>query len=141
MDRERAEAITELAALHAAVDRLLAERRYDDIAPLLKGQEELAENDNAAVITYYMCLIHAKEKESGEETILTKIGTMDELVERFTRLKFLLRRLDYGVSDDGTASLKRFLERQRVSLCELATMLEYCVLDKDKVWEEIRRAL
>lgn len=131
----------DLETVYRKMDEFLVSGQYDEIILLLNRCEELAKNNNTLVIIYYMCAIYLKEKEAGTETILSKIGTMEELVTRYKRLKFLLYRLDYGVSDDGAESLCRFLVEQRVSPYELTTMIDYCAVHKDRVWGAIRNAL
>ena len=128
----------DITTLHKKVNDMFAEHRYDEIEPFLREYEGIAENDNMLVTTFYMCQIYDQEKAAGEETLFSKVNTMEELVTRHTRLKFLLRRLDYGVSDDGADSLYRFLVQFRVSSYKLLTTVEYWIIHKDKVWEAIR---
>ena len=128
----------DIITLHKTVNDMFAEHQYDEIEPFLREYEGIAENDNMLVTTFYMCWIYNQEKAAGEETLFSKVSTMEELVARHTRLKFLLRRLDYGVSDDGADSLYRFLVQFHVSSYELLTTVEYCIIHKDKVWEAIK---
>lgn len=131
----------DLEIVYRQMDEFLAANQYDRIILLLIQYGELTKNTNKLAIIYYMCVIYLKEKEAGVETILSKIGTVEELVTRYRRLKFLLYRLDYGVSDDGVESLYRFLVEQRVSAYELTAMVDYCAVHKDEVWRAIRKVL
>lgn len=125
--------------LKAQIDILFAGRQYDEIEPLLSSNREIVKNDNVlATVIYLLHYVYQKEKEAGIETIFSKVNTVKELIERYTCLKFLLRRLDFDLSEDGANTLHRFLSEQRVSSFELITAVNFSVVHKDKVWREIK---
>ena len=125
--------------VEAYIDTLLAAHRYEEIKPFLETYMNIVSNDISLAIVYYLCDIYHQEKEEGIDPVFSKVNTLEELLERYTGLKFLLRRLDFGVSDCGADDLHLFIQNLQVSPVELAEMIDYSVVHKDRVWKEIER--
>lgn len=121
------------------IDTLLAAHRYEEIKPFLESYMNIVKNDINLAIVYYLCDIYEQEKAEGMDPVFSKVNTLDELLERYTGLKFLLRRLDFGVSDCGADDLNLFMQNFQVSPVELAKMMDYSVVHKDRVWKEIEK--
>ena len=63
---------------------------------------------------------------------------MEELVERYTRLKFYLRRIEFCVTGNQMGTFYEFLTRNRVSSYELLQVIDFSVIHKEKVLEMIK---
>ena len=63
---------------------------------------------------------------------------MDELLERYTILKFYLRRIDFDVMDDSLDAFYQFLSQSRISSYELLRVIDFSVVHKEKVLRLIK---
>lgn len=97
------------------VNKLIAGGDYDAVKPLLLSYKDITEHDNDLAMTCYLCTIHEQEKAAGQESVFAKVGGMDELLERYTVLKFYLRRIDFDVADD-IEPFYQFLSEQKIFL-------------------------
>lgn len=120
------------------VDRLIADGDYDNIKSLLLSYKEVTEHDNDLAMTCYLCTIHEQEKAAGQESVFAKVDSVDALLERYTALKFYLRRMDFDVADDDMDSFYQFLSEQRISSYEMLRVIDFCVVHKDKVLQMIK---
>ncbi len=118
--------------LRRQVNDLLQNGKYDDIKPLLLSYKDTTEYDNDLAMVCYLCTIHEREKEAGQPTLFTKITDVDELLERYTALKFYLRRIDFDVLDE-LESFYQFLLQNQVSSYELLRAIDFGVVNRDKV--------
>ena len=131
MDRE---------TLQLQVRNLFAARQYDAIISILFNNKDIANRDSFLAIFFLLCFIYSQEKEAGLDTIFSKVSTPEELMERYTRLKFLLTRLDFGISDDDNEKeLGQFIVGQQVTPYELQVMMERNVIHQSQVWEKLKR--
>lgn len=130
MDRE---------TLQLQVRNLFAARQYDAIISILFNNKDIANRDSFLAIFFLLCFIYSQEKEAGLDTIFSKVSTPEELMERYTRLKFLLTRLDFGISDDNEKELGQFIAEQQVTPYELKVMMEHNVIHISQVWEKLKR--
>lgn len=122
------------------VDQLIHDRAYDKIRPLLLANKETTEKNDDLATLCYLCTIYEKEKHEGIPTIFSKISSMEELLERYSVLKFYLRRMDFDVLDGGKESFYQFLSENQVSSHELCTVLEFSIMHKEKVMQMIKNA-
>ena len=121
------------------VDKLIADGKYDDIKSFLLSYKELTEHDNDLAMTCYLCTIHEQEREAGVDSVFAKVPNMSALLERYTILKFYLRRMDFDVMDDeGMASFYQFLSQNQVSSYELLRVIDFSVVNKDKVLGKVK---
>ena len=130
MDRE---------TLQLRVRNLFAARQYDAIINILFQYKDIANRDSFLAIFFLLCFIYSQEKEAGLDTIFSKVSTPEELMERYTRLKFLLTRLDFGISADNEKEMGQFIAEQQVTPYELQVMMERNVIHQSQVWEKLKR--
>ena len=130
MDRE---------TLQLQVRSLFDAQQYDAIINILFDNKDIANRDNFLAIFFLLCFIYSQEKEAGLDTIFSKVSTPEELMERYTRLKFLLTRLDFGISADNEKEMGQFIAEQQVTPYELQVMMAHNVLHKSQVWEKLKR--
>lgn len=121
------------------VNTLFASQQYDAIIKLLFDNKSVANHDNFLATIFMLCFIYAQEKEAGEKTIFSKVNTVDELLERYTKLKFLLTRVDFDVSDENVPELHQFMEEYQVSSHEMKVIIDHNVMHKELVWEKIKK--
>ena len=118
--------------LRRQVNDLLQNGKYDDVKQRLLSNKDTTEHDNDLAMVCYLCTIHEREKEAGQPTLFTKITDVDELLERYTALKFYLRRIDFDVLDE-LESFYQFLLQNQVSSYELLRAIDFGVVNRDKV--------
>lgn len=124
--------------LYTQVNMLLSEHRYDEIKPLLLKYKETTEHDNTLSMTCYLCTVHEREQEAGQPSIFSKISDIDELIDRYTRLKFFLRRIDFDLLDEGLEDFYTFITQCQISSYELLAAIDFGVVYKEKVLKVIK---
>lgn len=122
--------------LRQQVDHLLQTGKYDEIKSLLLAYKDTTEHDNDLAMVCYLCTIYEQEQAAGQRTIFEKTGSTAALLERYTALKFFLRRIDFDVMDD-MGMFYRFLSEKQISSYELLRVIDFCVVHKDKVLQKI----
>lgn len=120
------------------IDRIITDREYDSILPVLLIYKEMTEQDNDLATVSYLCIIYEQEKKAGCPVIFSKISSMEELLERYTRLKFFLRRIDFGVIGNQMEIFCEFLIQNRISSYELLQVIDFSVVNKEKVLRIIK---
>ncbi len=118
--------------LKQQVNDLLKNGKYDDIKPLLLSYKDTTEHDNDLAMVCYLCTICEREKAAGEQVLFSKISDMDELLDRYTALKFYLRRIDFDVLDE-MESFYQFLLQNQISSYELLRVIDFSIVNRDKV--------
>ena len=122
------------------VNELIRNQKYDEIEPLLFSHRKKTKSDNDLAVTYYLCAVYKQEKPAGQPVIFSKVSSVEELMERYTVLKFYLRRIDFDVAD-SLEEFQQFLIEAQVSPYELLKVMDYCVVHKDKVLKAIEGGL
>lgn len=118
------------------VNDLFRKHEYDAVKTLLLAYKDTTEHHNGLAMVCYLCMIYEHEKEAGQQTLFSKISDMDELLDRYTALKFYLRRIEFGVADE-LETFYQFLLQNQVSSYELLGVMDFCVVNKDKVLKVI----
>lgn len=126
--------------LRRQIDDLLQSGKYDDIKPLLLSYKDTTEHDNDLAMVCYLCTIHEREKEAGQPTLFTKIADVEGLLERYTALKFYLRRIDFEVLDE-LEPFYQFLLQNQISSYELLRVIDFSVVNRDKVLRVIQEGV
>ena len=123
--------------LRQKVDQLIENGEYAQIKPLLLSYKDVTEHDNELAMTCYLCTIYDQETAAGQVTIFDKVSDVEELLERYTRLKFYLRRIDFDIFDENVG-FYQFLSECQVSSYELLRTIDFSVVHKDKVLQYIK---
>ena len=118
--------------LKRQVNEMIAGGRYDDIKETLLSWKDMTEHDNELAMLCYLCTIYEQEKAAGQETLFSKVSDMEELLGRYTALKFYLRRIDFGVMDEIDMFFQ-FLSHHQVSSYELLRVMDFCVVHRERV--------
>lgn len=119
--------------LKEKVDGLCRQRAYDQIETILLQYKDITEHDNDLAMVYYLMKIYKQEKAAGQKNILEKTGSISALLERYTILKFYLRRIEFDVIGESLQDFFRFIAHNEVSVYELLTVMEYSVVSREKV--------
>ena len=135
---EWVEGETDAKQLKEQVNTLLHTHRYDEIKTLLLSYKDTTEHDNTLAAVCYLCTIYDQEKAAGQDTVFSKVDSVDELLERYTILKFYLRRIDFDVMDDSLDAFYQFLSQSRISSYELLRVIDFSVVHKEKVLRLIK---
>ncbi len=128
----------DIPELKKQIDRLLADAGYDQIKPLLLSHKAMTERDNDLATVCYLCTIYEQEREAGQDVIFSKISCMRELLERYTKLKFYLRRIDFDIMDSSRNDFDQFLVQNRISSYELLRVIDFSIIHKDKVLRAVK---
>ena len=124
--------------LKRKVDELCQVHEYDQIETALLEYKDITEHDNDLATIYYLIGIYKQEKAAGKKTILEKVGSVADLLERCTILKFYLRRIDFDIVGEDLQDFYQFMVQNEVSVYELLTVIEYSVVHKEKVRKVIQ---
>lgn len=124
--------------LKEQINQMIAGGEYDSILPMLLLHKEVTEKDNDLATVCYLCKIYEHEKKAGCAVIFSKISDMEELLERYTRLKFYLRRIDFDVMGNQIETFYEFLTTNRISSYELLQAVDFSVINREKVLKTIR---
>lgn len=125
-------------ALREKINQLLRVHAYDQIETVLLEYKEITEHDNDLATVYYLMGIYKQEKAAGKKTILEKASSVADLLERYTILKFYLRRIDFDIVGESLQDFYQFMMQNEVSVYELLTVIEYSVVHKEKVRKVIQ---
>lgn len=125
--------------LRNEVDKLIRQGSFEQIKELLLAYKKVTEHDNNLATVCYLCSVYEKEKAAGVPVIFSKVSDMEELLTRYTRLKFYLRRIEYDVLEEGEIdTFHQFLIQNQVSEYELSTVIDFSVCRREKVLNAIR---
>ena len=122
------------------INELFKTKQYDRIKELLMSNGK-AFKVNDLTIAYYLIPVCEQEKEEGRQQLFEKVESLEELIKRYKKLVFYLRRIDFDVIDDGMDEFYLFLEQNKVSLQELFIVLYCGVVHKEKVQRIIQEKI
>ncbi|MDD6810707.1 MAG: hypothetical protein PUD93_02395 [Lachnospiraceae bacterium] len=120
------------------IDELLCTHEYDKIKEVLLTYKNITEHSNELATIFYLTKIYEQEKDARQKTIFEKVQNVSQLLERYTVLKFYLRRIDFDVIGNGLQEFYLFLIQNEISSYELITIIEYSVVHKEKVLKVIK---
>lgn len=120
------------------IDELIAAKAYEQIKELILNYKTISEKNNDIATIFHLLSIYENERAAGQKTIFDKVQNIEQLLERYTQLKFYLRRMDFDVIGDGMQDFFQFLVKEEVSAFELKLLINQCVVQKEKVWSLIK---
>ena len=125
------------------LNTFLAEGNYEGCRKLLLTNEEskkIIDKTNDFVIAKYMLSACEQEKKEGEQILFEKVKSLEELVNRYTKLMFYLRRLDFeiGTESEYIDEFNQFLAQNQVSSSELLLVLYCSVPNIEKVLQIVK---
>lgn len=122
--------------LRQQIENLLLIGKYDEVKPRLLSYKDITEHDNDLATVCYLCTIYEQEKRAGQETLFSKVSGVNKLLERYTLLKFYLRRIEFDIMDDMEL-FYLFLAQSRISSYEMMCTIDFSVVHKEKVLQAI----
>lgn len=120
------------------INELIEAGSYDQIKGLILKYKSISEKDNDISTVFYLLPIYESEKAAGQKTLFEKVKNTEQLLSRYTKLKFYLRRIDFDVIGDGLPDFFGYLIESEVSPYELNVVMKYSVVHKEKVLGVIR---
>lgn len=118
------------------INELMQKKDYEMVWKLLEENQEVYSNEFA--VCQWLFKAYVQERDSNQCTVFEKAGSFEKLIERFTKLKFYLRRIDFGVIDDNVMDeILQFLVLSRVSSYELLVVADCSVINKERVLQAI----
>lgn len=124
--------------LRDIINELIVLKEYDQIKEKILAYKTISERCNDLSTIFHLFPIYESEKAAGQKTIFEKVENINQLITRYTILKFYLRRMDFGILGNDLNAFFRFLIEQEISSYELKVVVDYSVVNEDKVWEAIR---
>lgn len=113
--------------------------QYEYVQKALEAFEHNGKNNNLLLLKH-ISGISKLEKEAGINPQIIGCGlTAEELLERYTRTKFYLRRIEMGERIDAE-SVYHWIRTNSFSHIEILKNVEYNIIDKKRVLEQIALA-
>lgn len=103
---------------------------------ILNNNIETAKADNDFSHIPFAYNVSIQEEQAGVPLLLSKVKSIDELVERSTKLKFYLQRIDFDAADECMEEIFGFIGKNNVSVYELISTIYLCTFHQEKmlVW-------
>lgn len=111
----------------------------NDIEPVIAIYKQLPEDFEHTTETATLSIIfkiYEKEKESEESSFLDGCFTVDELLERYDRLKLYLRRYDFDVCCDATEFMD-FIIENHISSLAISFVVNTSIIHQKEVLNEV----
>jgi len=119
------------------IDEKIRHSEIRDIRSYLQENMDIIKYDNDLMVVWYLGMVADKEMQAGKKSVFERVASLEELLERYRKLKFYMRRIEYDVMEEAE-EFYSFLSEQRVSEFELMGIVDSCVYDKEKVWKNFQ---
>lgn len=116
------------------INKMIQNKESDKILPFLQDNMDTIKYDNDLMVIWYLGMMTQKEIAAGMCSVFEKENSMLDLLDRYHKLKFYLRRIEYDVMEDANEFLM-FLSEKNVSEYELIGMVDSVNYDKAKIWK------
>lgn len=120
------------------INELIATGSYDRIKKLILNHKSISEKNNDISTIFYLLPVYENEKAAGMKTIFDKVKNVEQILMRYTTLKFYLRRIDFNVIGEELSDFFQYLIDAEVSPYELNVVMKQSVVHKEKVLRVIR---
>lgn len=114
------------------IEKLLSQNEYAAVELMLAKAESLNVWVTELSVMRQIFEIRGLEKTAGKDCFFEERITYQKLLEKYTDIKFQLRRVEYGLEKDGK-TLMESVQEGRISLQGLEYMIEHCVCDQIRV--------
>lgn len=115
------------------INRCFAQGDIPKMMEILNNNIEIAKADNDFSNIPFAYNVSIQEEQVGLPILLSKVKSIDELVERSTRLKFYLRRIDFDAADECMEEIFAFIGENSISVYELISTIYLCTFHKEKM--------
>ena len=115
------------------INRCFSQGDIPKMIEILNNNIETAKADNDFSHIPFAYNVSIQEEQAGVPILLSKVKSIDELVERSTRLKFYLRRIDFDAADECMEEIFEFIDKNNVSVYELISTIYLCTFHQEKM--------
>lgn len=115
------------------INRCFIQGDIPKMIELLNNNIETAKADNDFSHIPFAYNVSLQEEQAGVPILLSKVKSVDELVERSTRLKFYLRRIDFDAADECMEEIFEFIDKNNVSVYELISTIYLGTFHQEKM--------
>lgn len=119
-------------------NELLQTGRYMEIRKLFDLYADIVGRKNDLAIARLMFSVFEQEKEEGKKGLYEKVESLDEIVNRYTKLMFYLRRFEFDIMDSNIDEFNRFLKTNQISSQELFAVMYCGNINREKVLQIIQ---
>lgn len=119
-------------------NELLQTGRYMEIRKLFDLYADIVGGENDLAVARVMFSVFEQEKEEGQTGVYEKVGSLEEIVNRYTKLMFYLRRFEFDIMDSNMDEFNRFLETNQISSQELFVVMYCGNINREKVLKIIQ---
>lgn len=121
------------------IQKLLQARYYDEAYQLFQEYYPRVKKDASILMMDRIFEIYIQEKEAGLRSLFLSAGTWETAISHYTNVKFLLRRIDFNLSESLQAEILQYIKQYQVSRPFLEVVLEASILNKRKVADFLDR--
>ncbi len=89
---------------------------------------------------FLICEILIEEEKLPESKLyfLEQVNTFDDLIQKYIKITFLLRRMEFSLQEAALKEAIHFLREEQVSICALRKIMNYEVFaDKKNKYNEV----
>lgn len=118
--------------------KLIEQNEFAAVEMVLEKASELKVKLTELSVVGHILKIIKREKElSGHSLFCEGCHSYAELIEKYTEIKFGLRRLEYGISQEDSL-LERWYAEEKLSKECITYMIDHCIYEKDNVRKKIK---
>ena len=92
-------------------------------------------NEKLTILSRLVKIFHIEVQSGAEYTVFDYSVDMDMLVEHFSLVKLMLRRIEFDMPKDAVNELYEYCEKNKVSVYMLASIVFINIFHKEKVCE------
>lgn len=115
------------------VNKCFASGNIVKMIEILNYNIEIAKQDNDLSHIPFAYNVSVQEEQAGMPILLSKVKSINELVERSVKLQFYLRRIDFDAAGECMAEIFDFISGNNVSIYELISTIYLCTFHQDKM--------
>lgn len=121
------------------VEERIDKGRYEEAEILLNGFEDSGKDKNLLLLKHILDISKAEKEAMIEPQIFTSGLTTNELLERYTRIKFYLRRVEIG-EEVKEKEIYDWIHLNGISYIEILINTTHSIIDKKYVLRQVSKA-
>ena len=127
-----------LESILKLLSRLIEQKEFDAAEMMINKASELKVKSTELSVIGHILEIRKREKETlGYSLYFDGCRSYEELIKKFTEIKFGLRRLEYGIEQKDSFFVSWCANSKLSKEC-IDYMIDHCVYEKDKVREKLQ---
>ena len=111
------------------INDLIAFRKIEDAKNYFysnKGKVQIT--TEVAILNQLFCIYDLEKGKKTQECFFENILSVDDAIDRYETIKFLLRRMEFDLFDEG--ELQRYVADNAISWVALLQIIKGCIVDK-----------